>query len=472
MIGDIGCELSSEVGLIPVILSGGSGTRLWPVSRQHMPKQFCEIFDQPLQTLTLQRCLKMGSPWIVTSKALQTLTELNLKENKADHVRVVYEPNGKNTAPAIAALCKLLRAQGKGNEIVGIFPSDHLITKEKAFLDVVSFAQTVAEENRVVTLGITPSYPETGYGYIQTSAVSFKEKDTLKAYSVVKFHEKPDLQKAKEFISQGSFSWNAGIFVFKVSHMVSLFEKHQPELWKQISNLKDDSSNLEEVYSKVQSISVDYAIMEKLTADELACIPTEFGWSDVGSWDAVASLQKGLEILNVKGHGNFVYGDSGKHYSMIGMEDVIVIDTNDALMLVKKGHSQDVRHVVEALAQQKSTLVKDHIFEYRPWGYFEILKDTENFKSKVIRVNPHAQISYQSHAKREEHWTITNGSGEVVLNDEVIPVNVGSHIHIPLGAKHRIRNNTDLILEFVEVQLGSYFGEDDIVRYQDDYQRK
>lgn len=458
--------------MIPVILSGGSGTRLWPVSRQHMPKQFCDIFGKSLQTLTLQRCLQMGSPWIVTSKALQTLTELNLKENKADAVRVVYEPVGKNTAPAVAALCQLLLLQGKGEEIVGIFPSDHLIQKEQAFLNVVTFAKSVAQENRVVTLGITPSYPETGYGYIQTRAVAVKEQGTLKAYSVVKFHEKPDLQKAKEFIAQGSFSWNAGIFVFKVSHMAKLFEKHQPEMWKLMTTLKADSSNLDEVYAKVQSISIDYAIMEKLGGDELACIPTEFGWNDVGSWDAVATLQKGHEVLNVKGQDNFVFGDNSKNYSMIGMEDVIVVDTKDAMLLIKKGQSQDVRHVVEALTQQKSSLVKEHVFEYRPWGYFEILKDTEFFKSKVIRVNAHSQISYQSHAKREEHWTITRGSGEVVLNDEVIPVKAGSHIHIPLGAKHRIRNNTDTMLEFVEVQLGTYFGEDDIVRYQDDYQRK
>jgi len=458
--------------LIPVILSGGSGTRLWPVSRQQMPKQFCDIFGQPLQTLTLQRCLKMGEPWIVTSKALQTLTELNLKENNATHVRVVYEPVGKNTAPAIAALCHLLQLQGKGEEVVGIFPSDHLIGKEQAFLSAVSFAQTVAQENRVVTLGITPSYPETGYGYIQTRAVSLKEQGPFKAYSVVKFHEKPDLQKAKEFIAQGSFSWNAGIFFFKAAHMASLFEKHQPEMWKQISALKADSSNLEEVYSKMQSISIDYAIMEKLDGNELTCIPAEFGWNDVGSWDAVASLQKGHEILNVKGHNNFVFGEADKNYSIVGMDDVILIDTKDALMVVKKGQSQDVRHVVEALTQNKSPLVKEHVFEYRPWGYFEILKDTEFFKSKVIRVNPQSQISYQSHARREEHWTITRGSGEVVLNDEVIPVKAGSHIHIPVGAKHRIRNNTQEILEFVEVQLGSYFGEDDIVRYQDDYQRK
>lgn len=457
--------------MIPVILSGGSGTRLWPVSRQQMPKQFCEIFDKPLQTLTLQRSLRLGTPWIVTSKALQTLTELNLKDNKAESVRTVYEPVGKNTAPAIAVLCQLLLAQNKVNEVVAIFPSDHLITKEAAFLDVVKFAETVAQENKVVTLGITPSYPETGYGYIQTKAVSVKDNGSLKAYSVVKFHEKPSLDKAKEFLSQGSFSWNAGIFVFKVSHMASLFAKHQPEMWSLVSTLKADASNLEEIYSKVVSISIDYAIMEKLGGDELTCIPAEFGWSDVGSWDAVASLQDGHEILNVKGQDNFVFGDNKKHYSMIGMDDVIVIDTADAMMLVKKGMSQDVRHVVEALTQQKSKLVKEHIFEYRPWGYFEILKDTDFFKSKVIRVNPHAQLSYQSHAKREEHWTITRGAGEVVLNDQIIPVKAGTHIHIPLGAKHRMRNNTDEMLEFVEVQLGTYFGEDDIVRYQDDYKR-
>lgn len=465
--------------MIPVILSGGSGTRLWPVSRQQMPKQFCDIFGEPLQTLTLKRCLRMGSPWIVTSKALQTLTELNLKTNQGEAVKanqgeavkVVYEPVGKNTAPAVAALCKLLLDQGKGDEIVGVFPSDHLITKEDAFLRVVEFASAVAKENRVVTLGITPSYPETGYGYIQTKTASLKESGALKAYSVVKFHEKPDLKKAEEFLAQGGFSWNAGIFVFKVSHMASLFEKHQPAMWAQISALKADASNLGDIYAQVQSISIDYAIMEKLSESELACVPADFGWSDVGSWDAVAALQKGQDIINVKGKDNFVFGEPTKNYSMIGLEDVIVVDTKDALMLVKKGQSQDVRHVVETLTQAKSPLVKEHVFEYRPWGYFEILKDTENFKSKVIRVNPHSQLSYQSHAKREEHWTITQGSGEVVLNDQVIPVKAGSHIHIPLGAKHRMRNNSSEMLEFVEVQLGTYFGEDDIVRYQDDYSR-
>lgn len=459
--------------MIPVVLSGGSGTRLWPVSRQHMPKQFCNIFGKALQTLTLERCQKMGSaPWIVTSLALKTLTELNLRQNKMSDVQVVYEPFGKNTAPAMAVLCQVLLNSGKGEDIAGVFPSDHLITQEENFLKVVKFAAEVASGNRVVTLGIKPSYPETGYGYIQTQPQGFKKQGSWEAFPVIKFHEKPNLDKAKDFIAQGNFSWNAGIFVFKVSHMVTLFQRHQPQMWALVSTLKKDLSNLEEIYSQIQNISIDYAIMEKLDGEELTCIPAEFGWSDVGSWDAVANLEKGQDAIEVQSSGNFVFGDKEKNYSLIGLQDVIVVDTDDALMLVKKGCSQDVRHVVDVLNKQKSPLVKDHVFEHRPWGYFEILKDTDNFKSKVIRVHPHSQISYQSHARREEHWTITQGSGEVVLNDEVIPVKAGTHIHIPLGAKHRIRNNTDKPLEFVEVQLGTYFGEDDIVRYQDDYQRK
>lgn len=459
--------------MIPVVLSGGSGTRLWPVSRQQMPKQFCDIFGKPLQTLTLERCEKMGAaPWIVTSQALKTLTELNLQQNGLTQTQVIYEPFGKNTAPAIAVLCQVLLSQGLGEEIAGVFPSDHLITEEAKFLDVVKFASAVAATQRVVTLGIKASYPETGYGYIQTEAKSLRQDGEWAAFPVVKFHEKPQLEKAKEFLAQGNFSWNAGIFVFKVAHMAGLFQRHQPEMWALVSTLKKDLSNLEEIYSQVQNISIDYAIMEKLSGQELTCIPAEFGWSDVGSWDAVAQLRKSKDMIEVQATGNFVFGKEGKSYSAIGVQDVIVVDTADALLLMKKGSSQEVRHVVEALNKEKSSLTKDHIFEYRPWGYFEILKDTDNFKSKVIRVNPQSQISYQSHARREEHWTITQGSGEVVLNDEVIPVQAGSHIHIPQGAKHRIRNNTDKPLEFVEVQLGTYFGEDDIVRYQDDYQRK
>lgn len=457
--------------MIPVVLSGGSGTRLWPVSRQQIPKQFSEIFEEALQTSTLRRSLKLGSPWVITGQALKVLTEMEFAKLKASDVEVIYEPKGKNTAPAIAVLCKKLLQKNKQEEVIGIFPSDHLISNEVEFIRVANFAASVAAQNKVVTLGITPSYPETGYGYIQTKAVSIKDEGGLKAYSVVKFHEKPDLEKAKEFVAQGSFSWNAGIFFFKASHMIELLKKFQPKLWDQVNALKEDSSNLGEIYEQVQSISIDYAIMENLGANELACVPSDFGWNDVGSWDAVAELKKSMPHLNVKSDGNFVFGLPDKHYSFVGVDDVMVVDTLDALMIVKKGHSQDVRHVVEALNQVKSRLLVEHKYEYRPWGYFEILRDTDSFKSKVIRVNPKAQLSYQSHKMREEHWTITKGAGEVVLNDEVIKVQAGSHIHIPTGAKHRMRNTGDETLEFVEVQLGSYFGEDDITRYEDDYKR-
>lgn len=456
--------------MIPVILSGGSGTRLWPVSRQTLPKQFCNLFDDSLQSMTLKRCVKLGSPWIVTGQVVRSQTEINMKKAGVP-AETIYEPFGKNTAPAIAVLCKVLNERGFGDQAAAIFPSDHLVRKEQAFVDVLQFAESVALANKVVTIGITPTYPETGYGYIQTKNTPLMSNKNNRAYSVVKFHEKPSLEKAKEFLMQDSFSWNAGIFVFKVNFMIQLFEKHQPQMWKIVSTLSQDLKNLHDVYQLVQNISIDYAIMEKLSEQELACIPADLGWSDVGSWDAMMELRPSAEKIEVKAKDNFVFGLDKKNYSFVGVDELIVVDTQDALMIVKKGQSQDVRHVVEKVQASQPLLAKEHPYEFRPWGDFEVLKDQEHFKSKVIRVQSQAQISYQSHAQREEHWIITQGKGEVVLNEAIIPVQAGSHVHIPIGAKHRIRNTGNDVLEFVEVQLGTYFGEDDIVRYQDDYSR-
>jgi mannose-1-phosphate guanylyltransferase/mannose-6-phosphate isomerase len=455
----------------PVVLSGGSGTRLWPVSRKNLPKQFCSLFEKPLQTSTLLRSAPLGAPWIITSKTLQTLTEKNLNENNLENVQVVYEPFSKNTAPAVAVLCRLLQLRGLTHEVAAIFPADHLVRNEDEFQRVLQFATKIAESGRIVTLGIEPSYPETGYGYIQTSPRVLMQTDLLQAFEVQRFHEKPSLDRAKEFIAQGGYVWNSGIFVFKIAKMIEAFEKYQPEMWNQILNLKGDLSNFDEIYQKVQSLSIDHAIIENLSSLELASIPCDFGWSDVGSWDAVSDLAQGREVLNVKAEKNFVFGNENKKYSIIGVDDVILVDTQDALMLIKRGQSQQVKQVVEEISKSTSPILKDHNFEYRPWGYFEILKDSDHFKSKMIRVNAFSQLSYQSHEKRAEHWTITQGVGEVVLDDQVIPVQSGSHVFIPRGAKHRIRNTSCIPLEFVEVQIGTYFGEDDIVRYQDDYRR-
>ncbi len=273
--------------MIPVILSGGSGTRLWPVSRQTLPKQFCNLFGESLQGMTLKRCAPLGKPWIVTGAVVKEQTEINMKQAQVE-ANVLYEPFGKNTAPAIATLCQVLLTRGHGQESVAVFPSDHLVRKEELFRRLISFAGEVAQTKKVVTIGITPTYPETGYGYIQTNNKPLHANGEVTAFSVLKFHEKPSLESAVGFLQQNSFCWNAGIFVFQVHFMIELFKKHQPEMWSIVSRLKSDLSNLSEIYSEVQNISIDYAIMERLSEEELACIPAELGWSDVGSWDAMA----------------------------------------------------------------------------------------------------------------------------------------------------------------------------------------
>lgn len=464
--------------MIPVILSGGSGTRLWPVSRQQFPKQFNELFDDSLQSMTLKRLAKFSSkPMIVTSLALRDFTQKKAVEAGFPDVEILFEPVGKNTAPAVAMLCRYMELRGKQNEIVGIFPADHLVQKSDVFLSALELAEKGAKQGLVVTLGLKPTSAETGYGYIQTEKIPRDFNDQHSSFSVVQFHEKPDLQTAQKFLTAGSYFWNAGIFVFSVNKMIELFKKYQPQIWNNLENLDINLKNIDQIYSKMPSISIDYAIMEKLGNQDLLCVPCQPGWSDVGSWDAVAEVyektgrEKG-EPVEVDSKNNFVLPHRKKTYALVGVDDLIVVDTEDALLISRKGHSQDVKTVVDRLKVDNPKLAKEHTFEERPWGRFEVLRDFEHFKSKVILVNPKAQISYQSHSKREEHWIIVKGAGEVILNDKIMPVTTGTYIHIPIGAKHRIRNTGDIQLEFVEVQLGTYFGEDDIKRFADDYQRE
>ncbi len=459
--------------MIPVILSGGSGTRLWPVSRQSFPKQFCEFLDESLFAKTIKRVLPLGSPWVVTVRDLKVLTERGLREFGIPQELALYEPMARNTAPAIAFLCKVFEARGLANEVVGVFPADHLIEDEAAFRSAVEKAKAFALDGHVVTLGVRPTYPATGYGYIETSGpASGKNGDALRA---VRFREKPDEATAKSFLEQGGYYWNAGMFIFKVSRMIEHLASLAPDVWGAFSDLKDDLSNLESIYQKARSISIDYAVMEKL--EEHVCIPCDFAWSDLGSWDAISSLPEGsvpcLEaVVEVDGaRDNFVFGRPGRSYAIAGLSNLIVVDTADALLVANKGASEKVKDVVEELKNRSISSAQQHSFEVRPWGRFDVLFDDSDFKSKVITVDPGAQLSLQSHQKRAEHWIIVRGQGEVVLDDKTIPVSAGDHVHIPIGAKHRMRNTGTTPLKFVEVQLGSYFGEDDIVRYQDDYKR-
>lgn len=453
------------------VLSGGSGTRLWPLSRENFPKQFCQLFGDSLQTMTMNRLKAIDKhPWVVTSKKLKSQTESDLKKQGLKNEKVIYESHPRNTAPAIALIVKAMLDLNKSESIIGVFPSDHLVLNELHFSELIKKAESLAKENVVVTLGIKPQYPETGFGYIQVDDNELKQN---KFYSgVQKFHEKPHQSLAKEFMIAGNYFWNGGVFIFKASQMADHFAKLCPEIWDVVKTMNYPFEEVDNQYSQLQSISIDYAIMEKLNKSQLVCIPADIGWSDVGSWDAVAGIKnetQGDNQLQVNAKNNFSHGLKNKKYVFVGLDDVVLVDTIDATLVMKKGSGQDIKKVVEAY--KADPIIVDHQFEVRPWGMFEILRNENHYKSKVILVHSGSQISYQSHSQREEHWVVTQGVGEVVLNDKIIPVTKGTYIFIPKESKHRIRNTGSLDLEFIEVQIGTYFGEDDIVRYQDDYKR-
>ena len=458
------------MSFIPAILSGGSGTRLWPLSRTHFPKQFCEIFEESLFTLTLKRLKTLGSPWVVTNIQLKSITETQMRNMGVPLNQALFEPKANNTAPAIALLCKVLALQGKSTDVVGIFPSDHLIQNEGEFKRAIELGIECAQKGQVVTIGIQPTFPATGYGYIEVDSAKFAEKQNLKAFKTRGFREKPNEQTAEDFIASGNFYWNGGMFLFEVATLIRHLETFMPETWKVINELKSDLSNLAELYARCPSQSIDYGVMEKLK--ELVCIPCDLGWNDVGSWGEIAKLRESTDKIEIGTQGNFALSNSGRIVTFVDTHDLVVIDTADAVLVSRKDSTQKVKQIVDALNARKDKRAHEHPFELRPWGKFEILRDTDDFKSKVIHVNPGQQLSYQSHTKRAEHWVIIHGNPEVVLNDVVKTLKPGESIFIPVGAKHRIRNPGSEIVEFVEVQVGTYFGEDDIIRYQDDYQRK
>ena len=470
--------------MIPVLLSGGSGTRLWPASRTKFPKQFANLFEDKLFISTFKRLQKLGPPMVLTAKDLKSLTDQALTEcGVYKETRVIYEPMIRNTAPAVATLCRYLQTQVSNGidpkSVVGVFPSDHLIENAEVFQNAVMAASLRAAQGKVVTLGISPTTPETGFGYIQTEKTATgqrRSRDSHEHARVVRFHEKPDLIQATRFLQEGNYFWNAGIFVFRLDTMIQLFAQNAPDVWKIAATIDDKFSNLDSVYKTFPNISIDYAVIEKTTGDHLECICCHPGWSDVGSWDTVVEAfdRQNLhpqESITIDAAHNFVVPYEDKTYALIDVKDLIVVDTGDALLVTNRGSSQRVREVVEKLKLKKPQVVSDHLFDERPWGNYEILKSSSHFKLKRIVIKPNSQISYQSHKHREEHWLIVKGKGTVVLNEENITVSDGTYVKIPKGAKHRIRNDGKEPLEFVEVQLGESFLEEDIVRYQDDYGR-
>jgi len=469
--------------MIPVIMSGGAGTRLWPVSRAAIPKQFVELFSESLFLKTLRRLRPVGEPWVVTVAGLRDPSIRALKQEGVSLDHMLLEPVPRNTAAAIALLCRVFEMRGWTDRVVGVFPSDHIVEDEAGFQNSLREAARAARDGAVVTLGIQPNRPATGFGYIEVvrgaerAPETASEKLTESLNSVKRFCEKPDLDRAKQFVAAGNFLWNAGIFVFQVNAMIGHFARLAPETWTAMSKLQADLSNLGEVYAALPSISFDYAIMEKL--DQQICLRGDWGWSDLGSWDDLAlfaeksqhSLANHAKPVGLGSDRCFVFSSQEKVIAVSGLSDVIVIDSGDALLVTRRGSTQDVKTIVDQLVKDSRPEATTHRYEIRPWGKFTVLKDEPHFKSKLISVDSGAQISYQSHARRAEHWIIVSGEGVVTLNDVNQHLRAGESIFIPVGAKHRIRNSGDKPLEFIEVQTGSYFGEDDITRYQDDYNR-
>ena len=452
--------------MINIILCGGSGTRLWPISRTLMPKQFVKLFDdKSLFQLTVERNSKVCDSQFIVSNSEQYFLALDQLEelNKTN----LLEPVGRNTAPAIALACMALDR----NEIVLVTPSDHLIKDEVEYKKVLLKAKELANEDNLVTFGITPTFPETGFGYIEANA-----------FDVKAFHEKPDLQTATEYLNAGNYYWNSGMFCFKAGVFLDELKKYSPKVYETSLQAFENSTKHEMIrikYEDMNSIpedSIDYAVMEKSSIVKV--IPSDISWSDVGSFDALfEELPKdannntlNYKHISIDSKNNLIYGKD-KYIATIDIQDLIVVDTGDAILISKKGSSQKVKQVVSEI-KKTTQLHNIHLTGHRPWGTYTVLEDSDGYKIKHIEVKPGKRLSLQRHKHRNEHWVVVSGSATVTIDDNTFTLSQNESTYIKAGAVHRLVNDTRELLVIIEVQVGSYTGEDDIVRIEDDFYRE
>lgn len=438
-----------------IILCGGSGTRLWPLSRTLMPKQFIKLFQgRSLFQLTVERNAKICKGQYIISNTEQYFLALDqLEELNKPATRYLLEPIGRNTAPAIALACFSLDAE----ELVLITPSDHMIKDEIIYAKAIEKAKTFAIQNQMVTFGITPLSAETGFGYIEADG-----------YEVRAFHEKPNSETAQHYVAKGNYYWNSGMFCFKAGVFLAELQKYAPEIYAASLSAYRHANRMGMIrihhtdMLRIPEESIDYAVMEK--SNIVKVIPSDIGWSDVGSFDALAD-----ELPNDK-NNNFVF--STKAVELIDIKDIIIVDTEDALLVAKKGSSQKVKEIVQRLKKEGSALPDIHLTGYRPWGSYTILEEGLGYKIKHIEVKPGKRLSLQKHYHRNEHWVVLSGSATVTVNEDVFAVNPNESTYIKAGDVHRLENQGKLPLLIIEVQVGEYTGEDDIVRLEDDYARE
>lgn len=470
--------------IIPVILSGGTGSRLWPLSRELYPKQLLPLVNGNTMLQNTAERLSgindISAPMVVCNEEHRFMVAEQLRLIGMPPSAVLLEPVGRNTAPAVAIAALEAMATGH-NPVLLVLPADHVVGDVRAFQRVVEAGKSLAIGGKLITFGIVPKSPETGYGYIKTGG---RLNDTVEdAYAVERFVEKPDMEMAREYVASGDYLWNSGMFMFSASRYIDELQKFAPDIVasckKAHAGAKRDLDFVrldKEAFSASPGISIDYAVMER-TADA-AVIPLDADWSDVGSWSAL------WEIGERDNNGNVIKGDVVFHdthdcyinagsrlVATVGVENHVIVETADAVLVAHKDRVQDVKAIVGQLNAKKRQETITHRKVFRPWGAYQSVDNAERFQVKRITVNPGASLSLQMHHHRAEHWIVVKGTARVTRDDEVIVLSENESTYIPLGVKHRLENPGVIPLELIEVQSGSYLGEDDIVRFDDVYGR-
>ncbi len=467
--------------IIPVILSGGSGTRLWPLSRKMYPKQFINLHAELTmlqETVTRLDGLDLDHPIVVCNEEHRFIVAEQLRQIDIESPVIILEPEGKNTAPAIALAAQYCQQQGKQDSMLLVLAADHIILDQQAFHQSIEKAVAVASKGALVTFGIVPDKAEAGYGYIR-----YQPLPSAQVFEVTEFVEKPDAQTAQSYLESGEYLWNSGMFLFMSGQYLSELSVHQPEIAHCVQlAMQNLSSDLDfvridaEAFAKCPSDSIDYAVMEK--TDRAMVVPLDAGWNDIGSWSSLWQVNDKDESGNSV-HGDVMLVDSSNNLAMsesrllaaVGVDDLIMVETKDAILVAHQDKSQQVKEIVDQLKLQQREESNFHRVVYRPWGCFDSIEEGERFKVKRISVKPGAKLSLQMHHHRAEHWIVVSGTARVQRGDEemILTENESTYIHV--GQTHSLENPGQLPLELIEIQTGSYLGEDDIVRFEDKYGR-
>ena len=480
------------MNIIPVIICGGAGTRLWPVSREAFPKPLLKLADgQSLLQKTFLRAshvANVSEVVIVTNRETYFLTKDECVDAKSgvSQLGFILEPSARNTAAAIGVAAEVVRQQHGADAIMLVMPADQLVEDEAAFGAAVEHAARAAQEGRIVTFGIRPTKPETGYGYIEFESKPLPGADAV--HKVVQFVEKPQLSVAQELIADGRHLWNAGMFCFTAETMLAELEKYAPTVLEPaiaaVTDAKRSTSKdgytveLDAAqFSRAEDISIDYAVMER--SDNVNVVPCEMGWSDIGSWLSISELTA-PDARGNRIHGEaelyevdncFIRSEDGRMIGAVGVQDLIVVDTADALLIASRDRAQDVKQIVAKLKKVNHDAFRLHRTVHRPWGTYTVLEEGDRFKMKRIVVKPNAQLSLQMHHHRSEHWIVVSGCADIVNGEQIISLQPNESTYIPAGHKHRLINPGVMDLVLIEVQCGEYLGEDDIVRFEDVYGR-